>query len=705
MSERTSNPADEVRDAVTLTRRGAQLRRERRYDEAMQCHREAIAVDPRYAEAHNNLANCLRDVGRRQEAAAEYQQAIALKPDFVEAIHNLGHVEIELGEKDRGLASFRRAVTLQPGFADAHNSIGVELCKRKAYAEAETALRESIRLNPKAARPHNNLGIALKEQKRLAEAEQSLRAALKLKPEYPEALTNLGQVLRLAGKSDEAIACCRKALALDPKSATVNYNLGVVLKQTVHLAEAEACFRKAVALKPDYHVARFDLALVLLLRGAFAEGWREYEARWLLEDEPGNRRPTRPCLDLPEWKGEPLAGKTILLHSEQGLGDTIQFSRYVPVIAGMGARVILMVPRNLKRLLAGLGEFATTVVSNAGLPPIDFRCSLMSLPRLLGTDLAAAPPPLPTPIVVEAARIERWRSRIGEAGFKIGLCWQGNPTSRIDEGRSIPLRAFAPLARVPGARLIALQKHHGLEQIDDLPAGMMVETLGDDFDSGPDAFLDAAAVIHSLDLVVTSDTAIAHLAGSIAAPVCLVLGALPDWRWQLVRTDSPWYPSVTLFRQRERGDWSDAVGRLTVHLLERTVAHPPAGSPPRVPVSWGELIDKMTILEIKSARLTGDTARAHVRTELAALEPIAAAALRRGPDLAGLKQALREINETLWQIEDDIRLKEAAQEFDDGFVALARAVYRTNDERGRLKRAIDTLLGSTLVEEKQYARY
>jgi hypothetical protein len=481
-------------------------------------------------------------------------------------------------------------------------------------------------------------------------------------------------------------------------------------------------------------------------------GWKHYEARLRVSDAV----PARP--KVAQWAGEPIEGKSILVQCEQGLGDTLQFCRYVPLLAARGARVTLLAPPALERLLRPIAAVATVKSKPRSNARFDYRSFLMSLPGLLGTELATIPQS-GAYLVPEPERVEHWRRVLGEDGFKIAICWQGNPEAKVDKGRSIPVAAFAPLAAIPGVRLISLQKRFGLDQLERLPGGMKVERL-DALDEGEDAFVDSAAVIGNCDLVITSDTSIAHLAGALGAPAWVALSTGADWRWLRERGDSPWYPSLTLFHQRRPGNWSTVFAEMAKALQAKLAgqgvgsAHPvspasvskqaprqkpklaqpiapvsiapkpaepvatvasaaqepepePGQAPklpqPTPPVSWGELFDKISILEIKAERITADPARANVLRELEALKAAAAVASRR-PFLALLRRALREVNLALWEIEDEIRTKEASQAFDERFIALARSVYQTNDRRVELKRRINELLGSALVEEKHYSR-
>jgi hypothetical protein len=305
--------------------------------------------------------------------------------------------------------------------------------------------------------------------------------------------------------------------------------------------------------------------------------------------------------------------------------------------------------------------------------------------------------------------IARWRQRIGTNGFKIGIAWQGNPYATVDEGRSMPLEQFVPLSRVEGIRLISLQKHHGLDQLARLPPDVRIETLGDDFDNGPDAFVDTAAVMANLDLIITSDTSIAHLAGALGRPTWVALKYVPDWRWLLDRSDSPWYPTLRLFRQPEGQNWKAVFTEIERELRKLVTAASPRKtlvSPnPTVPISWGEFIDRITILEIKQKRLKSPEAVDNVRRELTALMSTAQDVHLNDVHLGPLTAELRLVNETLWDIEDRIRAKEAERCFDQAFIELARSVYIHNDKRADLKRRINLLMKSSIVEEKQYTSY
>jgi len=332
----------------------------------------------------------------------------------------------------------------------------------------------------------------------------------------------------------------------------------------------------------------------------------------------------------------------------------------------------------------------------------DFQSALTSLPGGLKTTLENIPADIPY-LYPEEPLVARWRERLGSQGFKVGICWHGKPDYKDEPGRSIPLRSFQPLARAPGVRLISLQKHHGLDQLENLPPDMRVEALGQDFDNGPDAFVDTAAMMSCLDLIITSDTSIAHLAGALGRPVWVALKHVPHWLWMLDRTDSPWYPTMALYRQEVRDDWAsvflalaDDLGKLQKRESRTTIAQI------LIPGSVGELFDRITILRIKAERIKDPERLRNVNHELNLLLAVEAKCGPPGPEVLQLVSELRTINERLWSVEDQLRDCEQRQDFGEKFIRLARAVYRTNDERAAMKKQINIFCGSQIIDEKSY---
>jgi hypothetical protein len=437
-------------------------------------------------------------------------------------------------------------------------------------------------------------------------------------------------------------------------------------------------------------------ALALLALGDYPRGFAEYEWRWKTKRLAGS-----PTYQQPLWDGSPLDGKTILLHAEQGLGDMVQFLRFVPLVKDRGGRVIVASQKPLVPLLSACPWIDQLVAQGETLPEFDVQAPIMSLPRILGTTLATLPAQVPY-LSADPGLVQRWRKELAAyPGFRIGIAWQGNPQNPADRHRSFPLDCLAPLAGLPGVQLFSLQKGPGTEQIDQRAGRFPLVELGSRLDETSGPFMDTAAVMMSLDLVVAACTSLAHLAGALAVPVWIALKFAPEWRWLYHREDSPWYPTARLFRQPQLGDWTGAFDRMVAALKERLAGVPRSGEI-AVKVSPGELIDKITILQIKRRKFTDQAKLANVGHELDLLSAILDRAVRGSTELDRLTDELRSVNEVLWEIEDQIRCCERQQDFGPHFIEVARSVYQQNDRRAAIKRQINDLLNSEIIEEKGY---
>ncbi len=504
--------------------------------------------------------------GRFAEALTLYDAVVRSKPDAAAVHCNRAFALQSLSRFDEALLSYDRAIALQPDVADLHFNKALLL---KNLNRADAALQScdrAIRLQPDHAGALDARGLLLVRLKRPQEALQSFERAIRLKPDFAAAHYNKANLLYALECLEEALQSYDLAIALRPDVADAHNNRGNVLQELKRPAEALRSYDRAIALEPVSLAWLNNKAMCALMLGDWERGWPLYEWRKKRAAPAEVRNSSEP-----EWTGkENLEGKTLLIHAEQGLGDTIQFCRYAPLAREKGARVILGVPDRLARLLKSLSPEIDIVPFTAAAPPaFDMRVALMSMPLAFGTTPGNCPAKAPY-LRAEPERVAKWRERIGSEGLKIGICWQGDKELKADAGRSFPLRHFEGIARLPNIRLIGLQKNDGVEQLADLPSGMNVESLGEDFDAGPDAFIDTAAVMQCLDLVVTSDTAIAHLAGALARPVWVALKHVPDWRWMLDRADSPWYPTMKLFRQPARGDWTSVFAAIRAELAEQT---------------------------------------------------------------------------------------------------------------------------------------
>ncbi|HUY90884.1 MAG TPA: tetratricopeptide repeat protein [Pirellulales bacterium] len=683
-------------------------------DAAAASFRRAIELKPDFAHAHSNLGNIYKELGRLPQAVECYQQAVLLKPDFAEALNNLGNLLRELKNLDAAASCCREAVRLKPDFADAQNNLGAVLVDQGRREEAESCFRRAIALKPYFAEAHNNLGNLLREAGRNDEAIFNLREAVRQRPDFAEAHAGLAMALLDRGSFDEAAASCRRAIELRPDRSDSYVTLGFIRSEQGQREAALAAYQQALDLKPDHAEAHKNRSLVWLLEGKLAEGWTEYEWRWKCPELPERPFPQ------PLWDGSPLDGRTILLHAEQGLGDTIQFIRYAPLVRDRGGKVVVVCQKPLVALLASCPGIERIVAQGDTLPAFDVHAPLASLPRIFGTTLETIPADVPY-LAADERLVERWSDELpNQRSFEIGIAWQGSPKYRWDAKRSIPLEQFEPLARVPGVQLYSLQKGPGSEQLARVASRFAVVDFGGRLDESTGPFLDTAAVMKNLDLVITSDTSIPHLAGALGVPVWLAASDVPDWRWLVDRDDSPWYPTMRLFRQPSRGDWQSVFRRMAEEL-DRMVAggsgvspaatpqkrrrHAPTAASTTIEVAPGELLDKLTILEIKSERIADPAKLANVGAELATLVAARDRAIPDSAELAELCGQLKSVNLALWDVEDEIRLCERDKNFGARFVELARSVYRHNDRRAALKRQINELLGSKLIEEKDYAPY
>ncbi|MGO9419714.1 DUF6165 family protein [Roseiarcus sp.] len=644
-------------------------------------------ADPLYAEACRLWA-----AGRRGDAIQRLDAALRLKPDSPDALVMGGYMLGELGRPEAALRFYRRALDLDPLLVVAHANSGKLLVELRRPAEALEAFDAAVALKPADADAWNCRAGALRELGRLEDSLVAARRALALRPEFAEAAINLGNALLKLDRMEDALKAYRRACALRPGYAAALCGEALALRNLGRYGEALAAFEAAEALGSREGVA--GKGCLLLTLGDFTRGFEGYEARWLsgksLADALGKRFPT--------WSGPGSGQERVLVLNDHGLGDTIQFVRYLPLMAAAGVEATFVCPPNLHRLLKSTipGRLVETPPDES----FDAQIAVSSLPRAFRTSLETVPATAPY-LSADLALAARWAERIGPAGFKVGMVWQGNPHPEADRARSFPLAAAAPLGTLPGVRLISLQKGYGEEQLAGLPRAMRVETPGEDFDSGPDAFVDTAALMAHLDLVVTCDTSVAHLAGALARPVWVALKSDAEWRWMTERDDSPWYPTMRLFRQPRRGAWTEVFAAMAGALSETLAPRRPAQAA-RAPCSIGDVVDRITILRIKRERMIDEDKRANIERELRLLEAEAQEGGVVGGAVDVLTDGLAEVNAQLWDVEDALRVCERQGEFGPRFVALARSVYALNDQRAALKLTINRLFESALIEEKSY---
>jgi tetratricopeptide (TPR) repeat protein len=581
-------------DPNALVDLGVALDSSGRAPDALACFERAIEIDPTQAPAHHNIGLLAARMGDFARALASFDQALALQPRNAALHVNRGTSLKELGRLPEALASFSQALSIEASYEGLRNRAivnsllerygdslrdyealvarygakdrdlrgrGVVLLALGLNAQALALLERAAVLFPGEPDSHTQLGVALLRMDHYAAAVASFDRSLALKRDVPEVLNNRGVALAALDRADEALQEFIHAAAVAGDRPEAHTNMGVLFKSIGRYRQAALSFERALSVKHDDPTASFELAFLHLTLGELREGWPLYEARFRV---PALATAKRDFGGVPRWHGtDPLAGKTILVYAEQGLGDAIQFARYVPLLREKGAAVVFEVMPQLASLLGTLPGGARIIARGDPIPAVDYHCPLLSLPLEFGTDLTNIPGTVRY-LRADATRQAAWARRLEPlAGFRVGIAWQGNvQVERLiwARGRSMPLSALAPIAALPGVSLLSLQKGPGAEQVAAVDFRERVLDLGTDLDSGPDAFLDTAAVMANLDLVITTDTSIAHLAGALGLPTWVALNASPDWRWLLERSDTPWYPSLRLFRQPDRNrGWAPVV--------------------------------------------------------------------------------------------------------------------------------------------------
>lgn len=492
----------------------------KRYEMAERMIRRAIAANPHHAYYHSNLGNALKAQNKLDEAVSSFERALQIKPDHEEACYNLGNTYLTQKKLDEAAAAYKRALQIKPDYVDAR-------C---------------------------NLGSVFRQQKKLDEAVDCFQQALVLAPQHPDLCCNMGDALHAQGKVDEAIGWYRRTLELNPEHSKACNCLCNAFFDKGDLTQSTAWCERALALEPGFGDARMNQCLLQLLQGDYRNGWRNYEVRWKVYTPRTSPQPL--------WLGAPLRGARILLHAEQGLGDSLQFLRYVPLVQAAGGRVMLDLPAKLHRLVRRFPGILALANTGDPLPYFDCHCPLMSLPLALGTTLETVPAQVPylsaPPEALAAAALLPWPA----SGLKVGLAWTGNPDHPKNKFRSVPLDLLESLFDLEGVHFFSLQMGPAAAELAarNLPIADLAPVTGD--------MADTAAQMAHLDLVVSIDTSMAHLAGALARPVWVLLGHSPDWRWLMDREDSPWYPTARLFRQPEHDDWSTVIARVRTALQE-----------------------------------------------------------------------------------------------------------------------------------------
>lgn len=537
------------------TNKGNALMALDRVPEALAAYGAAIALQPRADQApgYVNLGVYLESLKRPADAAEAYLKAIKLDPSIPEAWGNLGIARLTQGHNEAALEALDRAIKLRPAYADAWTNRGTALQAMGRLDEALASFDRALDLTPGEAGLWSNRSLALQAMGRTEESLEASTRAVALDAQHPESLNNHGVALQAVGRGEEAMAAYDKAVSADPTGASAWNNRGLALQSLGRFEEARASFDRAIALKPDFPDALWNKSLLLIALGEYAEGWKLFEWRWTRSDREAERLPDMGGASV--WLGETSPkGKRVLIHAEQGFGDTLCMLRYAPVLAAQGAQVIVNAPVSLHELVRGVEGVEAVIGSEPTQVGFDLFVPTMSLPAAMGTTLETLPAEVPY-LHAPAELRAKWAARLGpKTRRRVGLTWSGNAKQRNDHNRSMPLANLLPL-------LDADVEFHSLQK-DYRPADRaLLEADGRIIDHAAEleSFADTAALMEEMDLVISVCTSTAHLAGALARPLLVMLTAIPDYRWGLGRTDSPWYPTARLLRQKTTGDWSPVI--------------------------------------------------------------------------------------------------------------------------------------------------
>jgi tetratricopeptide (TPR) repeat protein len=577
----------------------------KRFAEAVDLLRKAVKLAPKHAPAHNLLGSALKEIGRTEEALASFNRAISHQPDLMEGYVNRAELLMALNRWAETVETYDRALAVRPNFFQGWCNRGVALERLGRLEEAIASYDRALALRADLTAAHANRGNALAALGRHQAAVESFDQALATQPDFPELHLNRGNSLTRLGRHEQALASYDRALAIRPDMAEAEFGRGIVFRDQTRFEDAVRCFDRAIELNrndavrglfhshraealnllgrfqeafadvsrclevaPNDDEALYAVSLIELLHGRWREAWPKYERRIALKvGFPEGYSPP----PWPAWRGERLRNELLVLRGEQGLGDHVLFSCFGAHLARLGYRIALWTKPSLEPLLRtvpGVERVVSDIAALEGTSELRWT-SMMSVPGILDV----TPETVPRSgsfLTADPDRVAAWRERLGSQGFKIGIAWQNAGASHLDKLRSVPLREFAVLSAIPGVRLISLQKGRGVEEIPAVGFGDRLKTLGDSFDADGGAFLDTAAVMMNLDLIVTPCNAIAHLAGALGRPTFVALMHVPEWRWLLDRDDSPWYPATRLFRQSRAGDWPGVFARIADAVRART---------------------------------------------------------------------------------------------------------------------------------------
>jgi len=557
------NKKEEVPYDKECIKKAKELKKDGKCHEAVTYYQKALRYNPKSFQAHFELGSLLYSLSEFDDAIAHFHKAIDLHPNFAPLYFNISLCHMQKKDVDETIQYLKKAVQIDPSYKKAYNQLGAILHKHKRDDEAVIYLTKAYEDNPESFDIVLLLGRSLRNLDRLEQAIPYFRKALEKKPESNVTILELANTLNMLGQNAESLKLYQKALEINPNMVSVKYNIAYTMKKMGYVQESLKMYREVLAEKPDYAQAHFSMGLAYLLLGDWTKGWEEYEWRW----ESYNEKKTK--FDQPIWDGSNPCGKRVLLCAEQGLGDTFQFIRYGKILKNMGATVIAQTQRPLTTLLKLCPYIDEVYGRGETLPDFDCYAHLLSMPLICKTRVDTVPNTIPY-LCAKPELVQHWRDKLSKDTFNIGICWQGNQKYRTQalrhavSAKSMHAKLFKPIADIPGVKLYCLQKVNGEEQLDEID--FEIHTFGEDFDKTHGRFMDTAAIIKNLDLVITVDTSICHLSAALGTPVWTMLPNPADWRWMLKTDKTPWYPNMKLFRQKEFGSWEALIEQIVLEL-------------------------------------------------------------------------------------------------------------------------------------------
>lgn len=705
-----SHPADDTDTKKTITfateyfNTAEALYKEGNQEKALALYKQALKSDPNHFPSLFNCANILFKQNKADKAIGYYHRALAINPLCEQAHCNLGACYIHLDNIDTAITHFQEAIKINPQYARAYIQLGIAYERKDDYEQALTYYQKAVPLEHDNPEVYHHIGKLNKQLGHLSDAAQAYQQALKLKPQELTLLIELGNILNMLDHNEDALKYYLQALEINPNLYTVMYNFGFTLKKLGYINEAISVYKKILEQKPNYAHAHFSLGLSYLTLGDFQHGFPEYEWRWASYNESPKK------FDSPLWDGSNIAGKTILVYAEQGFGDTFQFIRYTKLLKEQGARVIFQAQNPCAQLLSHCPYLDQVIKRDEPAPASDYHIALMSLPMMFKTRLETIPAEIPY-LYPDEDLVTYWLDQLAkDTNIKIGICWQGNAHYQSQAlqhavaAKSCSVTAFEPLARIPGISLYSLQKMNGTEQLADI--NFVIHDLGPDFDESHGRFMDSAAVIKNLDLVITIDTSIAHLAGALGVDVWVLLSHPADWRWLLERTDTPWYPTMRLFRQEKGDTWDTFMQKACMALQEHVskqsspsknipTRHLSSSTPSAIsfkPIEYNlsleEVMDQLSRENIMNPKDDDDVS---LSAQTQTLERICKQYTQNIPELTSLSQLLHTINGNLAKLAQHITMREY-DIFDAVYAEVAEKICQAHQVKTQIKKKIKLLV-------------